>query len=250
MFKAKTDNPKLLRDSIDTISQLIDDVIIKITKDGIEILAADRAIVSVVNYKLKSSAFQEFVCEEEREIGINLISLLTFLKRVSPSDKMTLQLKDDDNKLEIILEGNSKRKFAVPLIEVSKREIPDINKLEFSASAEIVSRVLEQGIIDADLVADSVIFNVSEEGLKMLAKGNGSKTELFLEKGNDALLSINAKENVDSRYSLEYLKKMIKGSRISDKVIISIGKDFPMKIEFLGQEASLQMILAPRVSDD
>lgn len=248
MFKAVTQNPRLLRDSIDTIAQLIDDVIVKINKDGIEIVAADRAIVSVVNFKLKSSAFEKFVCEGEKEIGINLQSLLTFLKRASSSDKMTLELKD--SKFEILLEGTSTRKFALPLIEVSKREIPEIAKLEFKAALEIKSSVLEQGINDADLIADSVIFDVSENELKMLSKGNGSKAELVLEKGNDALLSLVVKENVDSRYSLEYLKKMIKASKISDRVKLSIGKDFPMKLEFLGENASLLMILAPRVSDD
>lgn len=250
MFKAVTDSPKLLRDSIDTVSQIIDDGLLKLTEDGIEMLAADRAIVSVIDFKLKSTAFNEYVCEEEKEIGINLLTLLTFLKRTSPSDKLTLELNEKENRLEMILEGESNRKFAIPLIEVSRREMPEIEKLEFTASAELRSNILEQGINDADLIADSVIFDMSEDELKMLAKGNGSKTELVLEKGNDALLDLKAKEKVNSRYSLEYLKKMVKGSRLSDKAQISIGKDFPMKLQFLGQEATLSMILAPRVSEE
>ena len=250
MFKVVTEDPTLLRNSIDIISQIIDDVIIKATKEGIELLASDRAIVSVVDFKLKPSAFEEYVCDEDKEIGINLMTFLTFLKRASSSDKLTLELKEKESKLEMTLEGDSSRKFAIPLIEVSKREMPEIDKLEFTANFEIRSNVLEQGITDADLIADSIIFDVSENQLKMFAKGNGSKTELVLEKGNDALLSLNVKESVDSRYSLEYLKKMIKGSKISDKAQISIGKDFPMKLEFLGENASLSMILAPRVSED
>jgi proliferating cell nuclear antigen len=250
MFKAVTDDTRLLKDSIETISQLIDDGIFKLTKNGIELLAADRAIVSVVDFKLKSTAFDEYVCDEKKEIGINLLSFLTFLKRSSSLDKMTLELNERENKLEIYLEGESNRKFAIPLIEVSKREMPEIEKLEFTASAEIKSTVLEQGINDADLVADSVIFDISEKGIKMFAKGNGSKTELVLEGGNEALLKLNAKERVDSRYSLEYLKKIIKGARLSDKTQISIGKDFPMKLQFIGENASLSMILAPRVSED
>jgi proliferating cell nuclear antigen len=214
------------------------------------LLAADRAIVSVIDFKLKPSAFEEYVCDENKEIGVNLLTLLTFLKRAASTDKMTLELKEKESKLEIKLEGESNRKFAIPLIEVSKREMPEIDKLEFMASAEIKSSILEQGISDADLIADSVIFDFSENQVKMFAKGNGSKTELILEKGNEALLDLNVKEHVDSRYSLEYLKKMAKGSKISDKAKISIGKDFPMKLEFIGDDASLSMILAPRVSED
>ena len=72
-----------------------------------------------------------------------------------------------------------------------------------------------------------------------------------MEKGNDALLSLNVKESVDSRYSLEYLKKMIKGSKISDKAQLSIGKDFPMKLEFLGESQSgNQQIITSLVSKE
>jgi DNA polymerase III sliding clamp (beta) subunit (PCNA family) len=84
----------------------------------------------------------------------------------------------------------------------------------------------------------------------MSAEGNSSKTELNLEKGNEALFDLNTKEKINSRYSLEYLKKMIKGSRLAEKAKIMLGKDFPLKIEFKGENANLSMILAPRVAEE
>ena len=71
-----------------------------------------------------------------------------------------------------------------------------------------------------------------------------------IEKGNEALLELNAGDPVQSRYSLDYLKKMIKGSRISDKMKLMLGKDFPLKMVFEGNDVSLSMILAPRVSEE
>jgi proliferating cell nuclear antigen len=250
MFKAATKDSRLLRDSIDTISQLIDDGLFKLKKDGIELMASDRAMVSFVDFKLKASSFDEYECSEDKAIGLNLLNLLTVLKRANSNDKLTLNLDEKENKLEVILEGDSKRKFAIPLIEISREDMPQIDKLEFGASAELRADIFEQGINDADIVADSVVIEITPENLRMSAEGNSSKTELNLEKGNEALFDLNTKEKINSRYSLEYLKKMIKGSRLSEKAKIMLGKDFPLKIEFKGENANLSMILAPRVAEE
>jgi len=250
LFKAVTKDPKLLRDSIDIISQLLDDGLFKLRKDGIELLASDRAMVSVVDFKLKATSFESYECDKDKIIGINLLNFLTVLKRVNSNDKLTLNLNEAESKLEISLEGDSVRNFAIPLIEISKEEIPQVDQLEFIASAELRADILEQGISDADIIADSVVIELSDDKLRMFSEGNSSKSELRLEKGNEALLSLSAKEKVKSRYSLEYLKKMIKGSKIADKTKIMIGKDYPMKIEFKGENALLNFVLAPRVAED
>jgi proliferating cell nuclear antigen len=250
LFKAVTKDPRLLRDSIDTISQLIDDGLFKLRRDGIELSAADRATVSFVDFKLKSSAFDEYQCDVNTNIGLNLLNFLTVLKRANVNDKLTLNLDEKENKFEIILEGDSKRKFAIPLIELRKEEVPQVNKLDFTADAEVRADVIEQGINDADIIADSIIIELSDNNLRMFASGNSSKSELKIFRGTDVLAKLNAKEMVSSRYSIDYLKKMIKGSRISDKVKIMLGKDFPLKMDFIGEHASLSIVLAPRVSEE
>lgn len=250
LFKVVTKNSKLLRDSVDTISQLIDDGLFKLKKTGIELLAADRAMVSFVDFKLKASAFDEYECDKDRNIGLNLLNFLTILKRIDADDKLTLNLDETENKLEVILEGKSVRKFAIPLIEISKEDVPQVDQLEFTASAEVRADILEQGINDADIIADSVIIELSPEKLRMFSEGNSSKSELKIFKGTDVLLDLNSKETVSSRYSLDYMKKMIKGSKLSDKAAISLGKDFPLKMEFRGENASLSVVLAPRVSEE
>jgi DNA polymerase III sliding clamp (beta) subunit (PCNA family) len=163
---------------------------------------------------------------------------------------LTLELNEKENKLEVALEGDSRRRFAIPLIEISREEMPQIDKLEFSAAAELRADIFEQGINDADIVADSVVIEITPENLRMSAEGNSSKAELNLEKGNEALFDLNTTEKVNSRYSLEYLKKMIKGSKLSEKTRIMLGKDFPLRIEFKGENANLSMILAPRVAEE
>jgi proliferating cell nuclear antigen len=249
MFNAVMKDSKMLRDSVDIISQLIDDGLFNVKKGGIELNAADRTMVSFIDFKLNSSAFEKYECDNDTIVGINLLNFLTVLKRADTSDKLTMSL--GDNTLEVILEGNSVRKFSIPLLQVSKRDVPDIEQLlkKFTASAELSSGVLEQGISDAEIVADSVIIELSPDKLRMFAEGNSSKSELKIFKGTDTLTDLNTKETVSARYSLDYLKKMIKGSKISDKVKIMLGKDFPLRMVFENESTFLGMILAPRVSE-
>ena len=251
MFKAVTKEPKLLKDSIDIISQLIDDGLFNFRKNGIELSAADRTMVSFIDFKLKSSAFEKYVCDKDVNVGVNLLNFLTVLKRANIDDKLTLSLDEKENKLEILLEGNSVRRFALPLLQISKRETPDVDQLlkKFSADAEVSSSILEQGINDADIIADSVIIELSPDKLRMYAEGNSSKSELKLFKGTDTLTKLNSKEIVSARYSLDYLKKMIKGSRISDKVKMMLGEDFPLRLVFENDNTFLGLILAPRVAE-
>lgn len=248
MFSSTLTNVKILRDSIDTISQIIDEGLFKIKRDGIELLATDRAMVAVVDFKLDAAAFDEYSCDKETEVGLNLLNFLQLLKRAGPDDKLKMTL--DDNKLNITLDGISTRNFSVPILTISSDEIPPVNQLDFAASAEMSSTIIEQGIADADIVADSVMIEMSSDKLKMFASGDTSKAELILNKGSEFLFNIDVKDPVKSRYPLDYLKKMIKASKITDKVKMNLGTDYPMKLEFKGDNVSLKLVLAPRVSEE
>lgn len=250
MFSAITRDPKLLKDTIDTVSQLIDEGLFRLKTDGIELVASDRATVSVVELKLSSSCFDVYKCDKNTSIGLNLISLLSVLKRAGSDDRLALNLNEEENRLEITLEGRSVRRFAIPLLDISPEEVPPIHQLQFPALLEIKADILEQGIVDADVIADSVVIEIGDNKLKMFAEGDSSKTELNIEKGSDALVNLVSEKTVRSRYPLDYLKKMIKASKIADNVTMRLGSDYPLKMEFKGDKASMTMVLAPRVAED
>ena len=201
MFTAITNDPKLLRDCIETIAQLIDDAQFKLKKDGIELTSADRAMVAFVDFKIKSTAFEKYDCEKDQTIGLNLLNFLTVLKRAGPDDKMTLDLKE--NKLDILLQGQSSRRFAIPLLELQKEEQLSVENLRFDSSVELNSEILEQGINDTDIVADSAIIEL-DKGFKIYAEGNSNKAELRLDEGNQALINLNAKSPIKARVQIRW----------------------------------------------
>lgn len=251
MFRATISSVNLFTDSISTIAELIDEGLFKITKDEISLSAADRAMVAVVKFSLSAKAFDEYELEKEREIGLNIPGFLSVLKRATAQDKVTFNLAD--NKLQVDIRGQSRRRFIVPLIELTREEIPDIQQLEqnFTTKVQLNPEILQSGIEDAEIISDSVIFQAEPKKFLMKAEGDVSKAELELESGDSALISLTADGEVKSRYPLDYLKKMLKAARIADSVSLAFGQDYPIKLSFsAGDKASLEFVLAPRVSED
>jgi proliferating cell nuclear antigen len=249
VFKATLSKLNLLTDSVSSIAELIDEGIFKITKDGFSLLAADRAMVAVVDYKLPASAFEKFEVEGENSIGVNIGNFLSILKRASSGDKLTFNLKE--NKLEILLEGSSRRRFTLPILDLSQEEVPQIDQLEFVTKVELKPSIFQSGIDDAEVVADSVMIEATKTSFGMRAEGDISSAQLELEKGNEALIDLKSETDIKARYPLDYLKKMVKASKIAQTVSLEWGQDYPMKLTFKSPEnVSLTFVVAPRVSEE
>ncbi len=247
MFKAVLEDVALLRDSIATISELIEEAKFKIKKDGIELLAADRAVVAVVDFKFSAKNFKEYDLKSDATIGINLNNFLQILKRAKSSEILRLELSDDS--FSLIFEGRSKRKFTLPLIEIREEVPTGIEKLSFPSKVEISSGVLSDGIDDADLVSDSIVMEVEKDKFMLKAHGDSTSAELELKAGEDC--KIETKEPVRARYSIDYLKKMLKAKKLSERVTIALNTNYPLKMSFKYQEGliTLSFILAPRVEE-
>lgn len=240
--------PKYLKDSISIISELVNEASFKITKDSIELVAMDPANVAMVIFKLLSSCFTEYDVPQDIDLAINLNNLKQILRRANANDMVTLELDNANNKLKIKFTGNSTRTFSIPIIELEEKEqkIPDLN---FSAHIIAPASVINDAIDDADIVAESVTF--SSEPQKVLIEAAGDLSKARIEMSESEHIKVNSIEKVKSKYSIEYLKKMMGGSKLSETVNLYFSKDYPLKIEYKAiDRVMLSFILAPRVEND
>ncbi|MFH1106017.1 MAG: hypothetical protein V1731_02275, partial [Candidatus Aenigmatarchaeota archaeon] len=190
MFEVSITNTGMLKDSVSTIAELIDEGVFKADKNGISFIASDRAMVAVVDFKLNAAAFDEYKIDADTSLAVNMLNFVSILRRANASDKIILRKEDAKNKLEIILKGASTRRFELPLLDISESEIPPIDQLEFTCSAEVRSEILEQGVADAEVISDLVVFDLEPDVFKMKAEGDSSVTELKLERGESSLISL------------------------------------------------------------
>lgn len=241
--------PKYLKDSITIISDLVNEGRFKITKDAIELVAMDPANVAMVIFKLLSSSFVEYKVDQDTELAINLASLKQVLRRSKPSDMITLEM-DTENKLKVVLKGVSTRTFSLPIIELEEKEqkIPD---LKFPITVKTQAMILNDGIEDVDIVAESVSLHVDSGKFVISAEGDLSKAKVEIKEDDDTQILAEDSNPIKAKYSVEYMKKMIQGSKIASDVTVKFNKDYPLKLEYTAlNKVMLSFILAPRVEND
>ena len=241
--------PKYLKESITIISDLVNEARFKITKDAIELVAMDPANVAMVLFKLLSSTFTEYDVKNDAQISINLSNLKQILRRANSNDMITLEL-GQENKLKIQLKGTTTRTFNLPLIDLEEKEqkIPD---LKFPVSINMPTGIFNEAIQDADVVAESVTFLAEPKKFTVHAEGDLSEVKIEIKEDNETKVNIDGNEKIRAKYSIEYLKKMINGSKIADEMTIRFNKDYPLKLEYKAlDKVMLSFILAPRVEND
>ncbi len=240
--------PRLLKETVSILADLVNDVQFKIGKDKLEIIATDPANVVLVTFKLLSSAFVEYTVEDKEVICVNLDNLNQILRRLKGNDTLTLELDKKRNKLKIEMQGDSQRLFHLSLIDIEEKE-QQVPELEFKSKVVMNSKMLEDAIEDVGIVAESVALGMSKDRITIRGDGNLSNAHIEFLKSEET--EISTEDSVSAKYSIEYLKKLIKGGKLSDKVVMKWSTDYPLKLEYnLMDKLALSFILAPRISED
>ncbi|MFH1592474.1 MAG: proliferating cell nuclear antigen (pcna) [Candidatus Woesearchaeota archaeon] len=248
MMKLTLAEPKYFTDSISIVSELVNEVTLKVDKDRIELIAMDPANVAMIAFTLLSSAFSEYSVDKPCKLSVNLESLKQVLRRAKGSDSITLSLDEKKNKLGIKIVGESIRSFNLALINLDEKEhkVPDLN---FPVKIVMSTNVFDEAIEDMGVIADSLSLTAESDKLVMDSESNLHSAKVELKSDGNTSIELKG-STVTSRYSLEYLKKMIKASKLSNRVKIEFSKDYPLKLDYLVKDRmNLSFILAPRVPD-
>ncbi len=250
MFKAVLEDISLLRESFNAIAEIVDEGTFNIKKDGISLVCPDRAVIAVVDFLILPTAFDSYTCDKDTEVGLNISKMLQFIRKAKSEDKLTLLLDENEDRFELTLEGKTTRKFAIPIISVAKQEMQDLSRFKFENSAELDPSILKEGVENGSLLSDGISIKLSKDSLVLRSEGDSSYSQIKIDAGNPQLYSLNCKEEVVGRYSIEYLSKMLKASKLSEKVKVEFNKDYPVHLEFMIKDkVKLGFILAPRIEE-
>lgn len=249
-MKLTLEEPRILVDSISVIGELVNDVVFKIDKNQIKLVAMDPANVAMVIFTLLSSAFTEYKVEKPVSLAINLDAFKTILRRAKPSDVLTIEYDQEKNRLRLQLKSEATRTFNLSLIDMEDKEqkIPELN---FPIKVETLSYRFDEAVQDMDVVSESVALVAMKDAFVVEAESNLQDARTEIHTDGETSVKTPSKEAVKAKYSIEYLKKILKGSKLANKVTLQFNKDYPLKVDYLVKDKlSLSFILAPRVAND
>lgn len=248
MVSARMAESKVLKTCVGMMVNLIEEAAFKFTPEGIKMKAMDPSHIALVEFELPAAAFVEYNFKQPIVLGINLLEMNKIISRGKAEDELILELDEKQNRLGLTFKGVSTRRLSLPLIDVREAELPE-PKLQFTAAAEVMAGVIQDGLKDAEIVGDNVRFELSENGLVISAESDKGTTELKLGKGDKGLVRLNVKQPARAMFNIKYLSDMTKGASSTDIITINLGTDLPIQLDFpvADGKGKLRFLLAPRI---
>ncbi|MEK6847394.1 MAG: hypothetical protein AABY16_04480, partial [Nanoarchaeota archaeon] len=115
-MRLKLEDPRVLAHLIGIISELVTEVRIKVTKDGMSLTALDPANVAMVYFNIPNDLFAEFNVDKDEVLGVNLDNLNAIMRRCKLGSSLIVE--KDENHLKMTINDKIKREFSLALIDV------------------------------------------------------------------------------------------------------------------------------------
>lgn len=247
-MKFRMDSSEVWKDCVGAISNLIEEIDIDFTEDGVEMKAMDPSHVALVDFKLSLDAFEEYEIEKPRKLGVDLREMDKIISRAKKSDVFILKFNEDEGRLKLEFRGDSVRRFSLPLLELEDEELPEPS-LDFTASVKVEAGIISEGLKDAELVSDNVRFEVTEDEFFMGIESDTGSAEMELSSDAEGLQDLEVDEPSKAMYNIGYLEDIIKAASSKDLIEVKHGIDLPLQMIFSIADGNgrLKFLLAPRV---
>ncbi|MDH7508450.1 MAG: proliferating cell nuclear antigen (pcna) [Methanomassiliicoccales archaeon] len=245
MLHAKVKS-EILKSIVDVVSTLVDEAKFNIAPDRLSLKAVDPAHVAMVNLLLQKGAFEEYKADDT-ELGIDLDKIKEVLRLAKAGEILEIEQDENHNRL-VINVGNITRRMN--LVDTTGMSDPKVPNLNLPAVVVVTSDELQKGIKAAENISDYIALTASPDGFEMFSEGDTDSVSLRLSK--DLLVSLECKEKVRSLFPLDYFSNMVRAIPSGTTIKISLGNDFPVKLEFkiADGKGEVSYLLAPRIESD
>jgi len=97
MFEAKLKDGTILKKIVEAIKELVTEVNIDVSGDGLHIQAMDSSHVALVNLKLNKGGFEHYRCDKPMTLGLSVTNLAKVMRLVNANDSISLSCSGDDS---------------------------------------------------------------------------------------------------------------------------------------------------------
>ncbi|KAI5190474.1 proliferating cell nuclear antigen [Nematocida sp. AWRm77] len=243
---------------LEGMSELVKNMEMKASPEGISIQAMDTMNVSMVDIYFKSTAFESFRCDKEIVLVVPLAYLLKIFRSL-PMDGSSMQLSaGDDAKILLITSEENGKKYSYKLNLLGSQGVEVYNMPEKEMSAKIILSSSEFQRVAKTLGAFGDILKIQTSSNSFLFAQEsemGDSTISFSvdesgENNKDAGFKIFIEK--DMLVSIPYRFFSIFGKFVgpTGEVIIELEENKPIYMTSKVPFGSLNYYIAPRDSDD
>ena len=242
-MKFEISNNRIIKDSLETICLIIEELTFEADADGVRLRALDKSHITFIDLEWKNHLFDMYQCSEPVSFTVDASELLRIIKRIKGDDVLSMSL--DEGNLILKYSGDSVRTFKLRLIDV-EYETPVPPTVEYPVHLSIPVNVFSDAISDAELYGEKISLSADNDYFITSADGE------FGINHNRYLHGENIGDYVKSTYSIPKIKEMLKAKNLSHEVKLGLGDDLPLTLEYHSptNDYKLGFLLAPRIESN
>lgn len=231
----RTVQASAIRTLSEALKEVLIDVNIHFDQTGIKIMSMDGSKVTLVHLMLQADQFENFYCQEQTVIGVNMLSLFKLLKTIGNTDIVTLYIeKEDRHKLGIKIENKEKS-----IISSSKLRLLDLDEdiisipdVEFDSVITMPCVDFQKYCRDLSIISESVTITSKGNVFTLFASGDFAEQEITIGETQSGLVISKKEAEVSGRFPLKYLNLFCKSSGLCSNIEIYLKAHYPLILVF------------------
>jgi proliferating cell nuclear antigen len=245
----RTIQASAFRTIFEVFKDIINDVNLYFTPEGLKIITLDTARVTLIHMFLLAENFEEYDCPNEIIAGINISNTYKLLKSITNNDSVTLRIENQEI-LEIKIENNLKNSstsFHLKLLDINE-DILDVPDIKMDLVTTLPSIDFQRVIRDMSNLSQDLLIERVDNVLRLSCRGDFADQTTILDCGIQG-----PTEPIGNVFSLKYINMFTKATNLCSSVQIfqdDQDSNIPIIIRYaVANLGDVRFYLAPKVND-
>lgn len=228
----------------EVLKEIINDVNVYFTDEGVSIVTLDTARTSLIDLQLAADNFEEYECPEPIIAGINVSNTFKLLKSIGNSDILTMSITSKEYMdIEILSEAKKqKSRFQLKLLDIDEHQI-EVPELTCSCMTTMASVDFQRICRDMGNIGSEIAIARHKNIMTLTCEGDFANQETSIEtieKVEDAVSGV---------YSLKYLNIFTKATGMCASVQLMQESAFLILQYNVANLGYLKFYLATKVNE-
>jgi len=238
---------EIFRDVLETIVPIREETILKFTEESLSSRITDYGNVALVDVSVPNGLFNDYLLDENIELGLNAKNLLLYTKLGSPEDNIKIEITD---RFKMLLSN-----FEIDMDILDPTYMTSVSKLpnEFECKCLVDIEEIRKIARAANQIRnDTLIFELDNLHENLTISTESEEESIKLETYVIDSLDKKSTHNLKSAYPVDFILSITNtfynlGMR---EIEMSFDDDFPMQLSSpLHETGKVVYYIAPRVTD-
>ena len=247
IVEIKTVQSNAIRILFEALKDILTDVNLQISQNGLKIISMDGSKQAVVNLKLEASKFEHFYCKNPINAGLNMTSLYKIIKSIKNSDIITFYMNENEtSKLNIQIENKEKKTNILTVLKLLDidEDILDIPNIEYDTVKTMPSNDFQSYVRELSIITDKIRLASKNNTFSLSGEGDFAETKITI--GDSDNSDVVSKNDASGLFYIKYLSLFTKSTNLCTTVELYLKDKYPLILIYnVANLGKLQYCLAP-----